>query len=112
MGMTLNQMRAAVKTQRAEIAALRNTLKAHIAGLKTLRADIKSEVSINRVVKEDARRLVREQREAKKAERIAKLEAKILAMKSPKATRKANKKASEVRVYSPEEIAALNVARA
>ena len=112
MGMTLNQMRAAVKTQRAEIVALRNTLKAHVAGLKTLRADIKREVSINRVVKEDARRLKRESREAKKVERIAKLEAKLLALKSPKAVRKANQKASAVKVFSADEIAALNAARA
>jgi hypothetical protein len=113
--LTANEMREAIKIQRQEIAQLRNTLKAHIGGLKMLRQNLLREVQINRVVKEDHRRAVREAREAKKAERnavrIQKLEAKLLALKSPKATRKANQKASAAKVYSADEIAALNAAR-
>jgi HD superfamily phosphodiesterase len=119
MGMTLNQMRDAVKTQRAEIAALRNTLKAHVVGLKNLRSKIKEEVIVNRAVKADARTAKRaaaffkkaerlKAREAKRLERIAQMEAKLLALKSPKAMRKANQKAGPVVSYSPEQIAAMN----
>lgn len=113
---TLNQMRNDVKAKIAQIKQLRQEVK-------TLRVDIKREVSINRVVKEDARKAKKaaaffkkaeriKQREAKKAAQIAKLEARLLAMKSPQARRKANQKASTVKVYSADEIAALNAARA
>lgn len=101
---TVKQMRADLLMKREELKDLIQATKNIRAHLKNLRTDIRREVQINRVVKEDQRRLVREARAAKKAERnalrIQKLEAKLLALKSPKAVRKANQKASAAKVYS------------
>lgn len=116
MSMNLKQMRWDLLMKREELKDLIQATKSIRARLKNLRTDIRREVQINRVVKEDARRLAREARAAKKAERnalrIQKLEAKLLALKSPKATRKANQKASAAKVYSADEIAALNASDA
>lgn len=119
MSMNLKQMRGEILMKREELKDLIVAAKQARAVIKNLRAIVREEAKIARVVKEDHRRAVREAREAKKAERnavrIQKLEAKLLALKSPKATRKAtrkaNQKASAAKVYSADEIAALNAAR-
>jgi alkylation response protein AidB-like acyl-CoA dehydrogenase len=95
---------------------MREGIKESLRIQKRMRADIRSETQINRVVKADqraaakaARILARNQRAH---ERIAKLEARIEAMRlkanSPKQVRKSQRAAGPVKVWSTEEIAALN----
>jgi methylphosphotriester-DNA--protein-cysteine methyltransferase len=86
---------------------------------KVLRADIRSETQINRVVKADARAAAKAAREAKRAQRvadrIAKTEARLSALRmkasAPKQIRKNQRKASKGVVFSPEQVAALNAER-
>jgi exopolysaccharide biosynthesis protein len=94
--MTVNEMKADLK---AKIALIKQTRQ----DLKTLRSDIKRERDIQKIVKQDSRA-------ARKAAQIAKLEAKLLAMKSPKSLRKASQKASPVVSYTAEQIAEMNAA--
>ena len=92
--MTVNEMKADLK---AKIASIKQTRQE----VKTLRNDIKRERDIQKIVKQDSRA-------ARKAAQIAKLEAKLLAMKSPKAVRKASQKAGPVVSYTAEQIAEMN----
>jgi len=123
MGFTLNQMKAnlarerqVVKDMIGAMKATREAIKASRAMQSALRAEIRRETQINRVVKEDHRRAVKEARAAKRAEkvaaRIAKAEARLQALRdkanAPKQIRKNYRKASPVKVWSAEEIAALN----
>jgi len=123
MGLTLNQMKAnlarerqVVKDMIGAMKATREAIKASRAMQSALRAEIRRETQINRVVKEDHRRAVKEARAAKRAEkvaaRIAKAEASLQALRdkanAPKQIRKNYRKASPVKVWSAEEIAALN----
>jgi hypothetical protein len=98
------------------IKTCREAIKSSRAMQSALRAEIRRETQINRVVKADqraaakaARILARNQRAH---ERIAKLEARIEAMRlkanSPKQVRKSQRAAGPVKVWSTEEIAALN----
>jgi hypothetical protein len=111
--------RSTMKINLDTIKGLRESVKTSRKRQKELRADIRREAQINRVVKADARRLVKEQRVANRASkvaaRIAKAEARLQALRdkanAPKQVRKNQRKASPVKVYSPQEIAALNAAR-
>lgn len=126
MGLSIREMRTVLAAERSTmkinletINGLRESVKASRKRQKELREKIREEAKINRVVKADARRLAREQRAAKRAEkiaaRIAKAEARLQALRlkanAPKQVRKNQRKASDVKVYSPQEIAALNAAR-
>ena len=123
MGFTLNQMKANLARERQVVKDMIDAMKATRAAIKSsramqkaLRAEIRRETQINRVVKEDHRRAVKEARAAKRAEkvaaRIAKAEARLQALRdkanAPKQIRKNYRKASPVKVYTAEEIAALN----
>jgi hypothetical protein len=123
MGYSLNQTKAnlarerqVVKDMIGAMKATRQAIKASRAMQSALRAEIRREAQINRVVKEDHRRAVMEARAAKRAQRvadrIAKAEARLadLRMKAnaPKNIRKNQRKASPVTVYSAEQIAAMN----
>jgi hypothetical protein len=123
MGLTLNQMKANLARERQVVKDMIDAMKATRAAIKSsramqkaLRAEIRSETQINRVVKEDHRRAVMEARAAKRAEkvaaRIAKAEARLQALRdkanAPKQIRKNYRKASPVKVYTAEEIAAMN----
>jgi hypothetical protein len=123
MGFTLNQMKAnlarerqVVKDMIGAMKATREAIKASRAMQSALRAEIRRETQINRVVKEDHRRAVKEARAAKRAQRvadrIAKAEARLAELRlkasAPKTIRKNQRKASPVKVWSADEIAALN----
>jgi hypothetical protein len=123
MGLTLNQMKANLARERQVVKDMIDAMKATRAAIKSsramqkaLRAEIRSEMQINRVVKEEHRRAVKEARAAKRAEkvaaRIAKAEARLQALRdkanAPKQIRKNYRKASPVKVYTADEIAALN----
>ena len=121
--LTLNEMKANLARERQgakdmieHIKTCREAIKSSRAMQSALRAEIRRETQINRVVKADqraaakaARILARNQRAH---ERIAKLEARIEAMRlkanSPKQVRKSQRAAGPVKVWSTEEIAALN----
>ncbi len=123
MGLTLNQMKANLARERQVVKDMIDAMKATRAAIKSsramqkaLRAEIRSETQINRVVKADARAATKAAREAKRAEkvaaRIAKAEARLadlrLKASAPKTIRKNQRKASPVKVWSADEIAALN----
>ena len=123
MGFTLNQMKANLARERQVVKDMISAMKETRKAIKVsrqmqsaLRAEIRRETQINRVVKEDARAATKAAREAKRAEkvaaRIAKAEARLQALRdkanAPKQIRKNYRKASPVKVWSAEEIAALN----
>ncbi len=123
MGFTLNEMkntlvreREVVKNMLADMKAMRRAIRESRQLMKVLRADIRSETQINRVVKADARAATKAARAAARAEkvaaRIAKAEARLQALRdkanAPKQIRKNYRKASPVKVWTAEEIAALN----
>ena len=123
MGLTLNQMKANLARERQVVKDMIDAMKATRAAIKSsramqkaLRAEIRSEMQINRVVKEEHRAAVKAAREAKRAQRvadrIAKAEARLadlrLKANAPKQIRKNYRKASPVKVYTAEEIAAMN----
>jgi hypothetical protein len=115
MGLTLNQMKAnlarerqVVKDMIGAMKATREAIKASRAMQSALRAEIRRETQINRVVKEDGAA----KRAQRVADRIAKAEARLAELRlkatAPKTIRKNQRKASPVKVWSAEEIAALN----
>ena len=121
--LTLNEMKANLARERQVVKDMIEHIKTCREGIKSsramqsaLRAEIRRETQINRVVKEDARAATKAAREAKRAERvaarIAKAEARLEALRlkasAPKTIRKNYRKASPVKVYTAEEIAALN----
>jgi len=123
MGFTLNQMKANLARERQVVKDMISAMKETRKAIKVsrqmqsaLRAEIRRETQINRVGKEDQRRAEKEARAAKRAEkvaaRIAKAEARLQALRdkanAPKQIRKNYRKASPVKVWSAEEIAALN----
>jgi len=123
MGFTLNEMkntlvreREVVKNMLDDMKKMRRAIRESRQLMKVLRADIRREQQINRVVKADARAAAKAARilarNQRAHERIAKLEARIEAMRlkanAPKQIRKNYRKASPVKVWSAEEIAALN----
>ena len=89
--------------EREATKLMRNGIKESLRVQKQIRAALKMERSYTKTVREDAKRLRTEKRAAKRAENIAKLEARLTKMKL-----KADRKNGPVKVYSAEEIAALN----
>ena len=89
--------------EREATKLLRNGLKDSLRVQKQIRAAIKMERSYTKTVRQDAARIRAEKREAKRAERIAKMEARLAKMKM-----QAGRKNGPVKVYSADEIAALN----
>lgn len=123
MGFTLNEMKANLARERQVVKDMISAMKETRKAIKVsrqmqsaLRAEIRRETQINRVVKADARAATKAAREAKRAEkvaaRIAKAEARLadlrLKANAPKQIRKNQRKASAVTVYTAEQIAAMN----
>jgi translation initiation factor 2B subunit (eIF-2B alpha/beta/delta family) len=116
MKANLARERQVVKDMISAMKETRKAIKVSRQMQSALRAEIRREMQINRVVKEDHRRAEKEARAAKRAQRvadrIAKAEARLadLRMKAsaPKNIRKNQRKASPVKVWSADEIAALN----
>jgi type II secretory pathway component HofQ len=123
MGFTLNEMKANLARERQVVKDMISAMKETRKAIKVsrqmqsaLRAEIRREQQINRVVKADARAATKAARAAARAEkvaaRIAKAEARLQALRdkanAPKQIRKNYRKASPVKVWSAEEIAALN----
>jgi hypothetical protein len=112
----LTRERQVVKDMISAMKETRKAIKVSREMQKALRAEIRREAQINRVVKADARAATKAAREAKRAERvaarIAKAEARLadlrLKANAPKQIRKDYRKASPVKVWSADEIAALN----
>jgi len=115
-GLTLNEMKENLVREREMVKSFRAGIKDSLRLQKQLRAQIRSEMQINRVVKADARAAAKAARVAKREERIAariaKAEARLQALRdkanSPKQYRKNYRKASPVKIWTAEEIAALN----
>jgi hypothetical protein len=123
MGFTLNEMKANLARERQVVKDMISAMKETRKAIKVsrqmqsaLRAEIRREQQINRVVKADARAATKAARAAARAEkvaaRIAKAEARLQALRdkanAPKQIRKNYRKASPVKVWTAEEIAALN----
>ena len=126
MGLTVKEMKAnlarerqVVKEMIEHIKTCREAIKSSRAMQSALRAEIRRETWINRVVKEEHRAAVKAAREAKRAQRvadrIAKAEARLAALRlkasAPKQIRKGQRAASKGVVFSPEQVAALNAER-
>ena len=89
--------------EREATKLMRNGIKESLRVQKQIRAAIKQERSLTKIVREDAKRIRAEKREAKRIERIAKMEVRLAKMKL-----QAGRKNGPVKVYSADEIAALN----
>jgi ribosomal protein S15P/S13E len=106
-------MKSMTQTQVALVNA-RQELKNTLERAKELRAMVKVlsvDAAAERAYQKSTRQMLRAQ---KRLERIAKIEARLEAMRlkasAPKQIRKNYRKPSDVTVYSPEQIAALNAA--
>lgn len=126
MGFTLNEMKANLARERQVVKDMISAMKETRKAIKVsrqmqsaLRAEIRRETQINRVVKADHRAAVKAARAAARAEkvaaRIAKAEARLadlrLRANAPKTIRKNYRKASNAVVYSADQIAAMNAER-
>ena len=92
----------------ADLSTLTTAAKRDL--IAQLKASIKSDIA-NKIANRESEKLAKATaREAKKAERILKLEAKIEALKNPVGTKaiKANRKGSQVKIFNAEEIAECN----
>jgi lipopolysaccharide biosynthesis protein len=109
------QTQVALGNARSELKDTLERVKELRIKVANLRLDVADERRLQRIANESARAVRAATREQKRAERIAKMEAKLDAMRlkanSQKQTRRRNQKASVAVVYSPEQIAALNAER-
>ena len=106
-------MKSMTQTQVALVNA-RQELKDALERVKELRmkvANFRLDAAAERAYQKSTRQMLRTQ---KRLEKIAKVEARLAALRlkanAPKQIRKNYRKASDVTVYSPEQIAALNAA--
>ena len=94
---------------RNQLTAARGQMKLAIGNVKYLRDEIKKERSLESVVRSDHRAAKIEKAKANAADRIARMEAKLAALKArnmlPKVIQKADKKPSKV-TYISKDIAA------
>jgi hypothetical protein len=122
--LTLNEMKANLARERQvakdmieHIKTCREAIKSSRAMQSSLRAEIRRETQINRVVKEDARAATKVARDAKRAERvaarIAKAEARLEALKQREFARaqKATKKSTKGVIWTAGQVAAMNAER-
>ncbi len=102
---TKTQLQVALDSARYELGEAIERVKELRMKVANLRLDAAAE----RAYQKSTRQMLREQ---KRLEKIAKMEARLEAMRlkamSPKQTRKNYRKASDAVVYSPEQIAELN----
>ena len=112
---TKTQTQIALGSARSELKDTLERVKELRIKVANLRLDVADERRLLKIANESARAVHAATREQKRAERIAKMEAKLDAMRlkanSQKQTRRRNQKASVAVVYSPEQIAALNAER-
>lgn len=99
--MNLKQMREAVKARQTRVKDLREEIRVEQFELKCLREALVSERKIAKQFKADQKALVAQKRAETKAERIAKMEAKLAALKNPVGTaaKKAARRPSKVVVF-------------
>jgi hypothetical protein len=109
------QTQVALGNARSELKDTLERVKELRVKIANLRLDVADERRLLKIANESARAVRAATREQKRAERIAKMEAKLDAMRlkanSQKQTRRRNQKASVAVVYTPEQIAALNSER-
>lgn len=112
---TKTQTQIALGSARYELKEALERVKELRIKVANLRLDVADERRLQRIADESARAVRAATREQKRAERIAKMEAKLEAMRlkanSQKQIRKNQRKPSVAVVYTPEQIAALNVER-
>ena len=100
MSEILNKLKQELaETQAAHRASVNRTAELRVY-INQVRAAIKMERGVERVVREDQKKLRAEKREERRAAQVAKLEARLAAMRSPKALRKAARKPSAVTTIS------------
>ena len=109
---TKTQTQIALGNARSELKEALERVKELRIKVANLRLDVADERRLQRIANDSARAVRAATREQKRAERIAKMEAKLDAMRlkanSQKQTRRRNQKASVAVVYTPEQIAELN----
>ena len=119
MGFTLKQRREMVQVERDVMKGLREDLRKIRAAMNQSRLNIKmhqevlvEERKLKRIVMEDQRALRAQKQAERAAARIAKAEARLQMLRDKAVARaaKATRKASPVKVWSPEQVAALNAA--
>lgn len=93
----MNDIKTRIENQKTAIKVAQDSVTVARAELKRLIADAKTERALARVVREDQKKLRAEKRKKATAERIAKMEAKLLALKSIAGVRKAQRKAGPVK---------------
>ena len=96
--MKMSDIKNRIANAKIAIKVAQDALKAHRAGLKQLIAEAKTERSLTKIVREDQKKLRAEKAAARKAANIAKLEAKLMSLKSQKGLKKAARKPSAVKI--------------
>ena len=94
----IKKMQADLKIAFETLKANRQKVQESISYIKHLRAELKSERSLTKIVREDQKKLRAEKAAARKAANIAKLEAKLMSLKSQKGLKKAARKPSAVKI--------------
>jgi hypothetical protein len=119
MGITLKMRREMVQVERDVMKGLREDLRKIRAAMNQSRLNIKmhqevlvEERKLKRIMMEDQRALRAQKQAERAAARIAKAEARLQMLRDKAVARaaKATRKASPVKVWSPEQVAALNAA--
>jgi hypothetical protein len=95
--MTLD-IKTRIVNAKIAIKVAQDALKANRAGLKQLIAEAKTDRSLTKTVREDQKKLRAAKAAERKAANIAKLEARLLALKSQKGLKKAARKSSAVKI--------------
>lgn len=112
MRLMLKRDREVVKNMLADMKRMRDAIRAARVAQKALREQIKADVAIARTVRADHRALVEAKRAERVAARIAKTEKRLADLREKAAVKaaKAVRKPGPVKVFSAEEIAAINAA--
>ena len=99
---TVNEVKANLSKAREDLKALRVKLKEQAVFVKQLRSSLRMELSVARTARADARALKVQKRAEARAARIAKIEARLEALRlkqnAPKTLQRKNRKASPVKV--------------
>lgn len=110
---TLARERATVKDMIRAMNRMRWEIKQSRVKQKSLRAAIRHEAHVDRVVRQDQLRKASEARAKRVADRVAKTEARLAALREREVIRaqKATRKSTKGVVWSAEQVAALNAER-
>ena len=96
MSEIMNDLKKELASVKADLTASINRTHELRVYLRQVRAAIKMERGVSRTVREDHKKLRAEKKEERRAAQVAKLEARLAALNSPKAQRKAARKPSPV----------------